>query len=198
MPCRRECYSSSHESARETLSLCGTHRRQVRGGTARAYTMRPPLRQLVGPTPCGVGRRLVPPACCCPPGGPRPTPPSRHQAQWNHKWPQRARGLAGRGRARVCCGYCLHSPQGTQRPAGEAVGHHRGAQTRPARSPLPHLLAAAAANPPSAMRGCLPLPPPPPGGRVGKSFKNQVVRRWCASHTPEPVALPLTKPVLAT
>ena len=39
---------------------------------------------------------------------------------------------------------------------------------------------------------------PPPGGRVGKSIKNQVARRWCASHTPEPVALPLTKPVLAT
>ena len=94
--------SSSHESASETLRLRGTRRRQVRGGTARAYTKRPPPRQLVGPTPCGVGRRLVPPACCCPPGGPRPALPSRHQAQWNHKWPQRAlRGGGGLGFAVV-------------------------------------------------------------------------------------------------
>ena len=156
-----------------------------------------PTAQLVGPTPCGAGRRLVPPACCCPPGGPRPTPPSRHQAQWNHtRRSQRARRPMGRAGSGLLW-LVPPQPPGHTAASREAVGHRRGAQTSPARS-LPHLLAAAAANPPSAMRGCLPLPPPPPGGRVGKSFKNQVVRRWCASHTPEPVALPLTKPVLAT
>ena len=175
----------------------GIRRRQVEGGTAKAYALRPPLRQPAGPTPCGVGRRLVPPACCCPPGGPRPALPSRHQAQWNHTGrSQRARGLAGEAGSGLLW-LVPPQPPGHTAASREAVGHRRGAQTRPARS-LPHLLAAAAANPPSAMRGCLPLPPPPPGGRVGKSFKNQVVRRWCASHTPEPVALPLTKPVLAT